>query len=504
MRSERGAFPISRLLPPLVAAAALALAGCRSQYTAANQKELADRYYSGDVEGAAKYASAISEDEKGELTHHALLWHLEAGNANLDAGKYDESMRCLDRAEKLLYLIDGGASHLHRPGLADYRGYRSDRLLLHLLKGFNYLHEGRLEDFMVELRRLRAEQFRYVLQEADPELRQYEEARSGKPGVPPLALNRVFSDRDRNAIYLSAKLSDAYTEYSERRRPKLPLFYNPLGFYLSALGYTFDREYEEATIDLRYLLMLDPANQLYRRDFAALLRALGDAVPAELKETENASAADDQVVCFIVGRGRPDGWLDRSTTYKLPGQVPTDWRFSCPAYNSFTDPGFSVRCADGKTVASSHLADLSEILNEEFWQWMFPGMIERAHTATLAMTVAHTAAKASLATALAMPNNDLKPLAVASASAAVAATSRAFVDEREWRRWITIPRSYSVLHVPLPPPGSDRRMKLSVNVSGGGTQEFELAFAPDTNRAVVYARELDNGKFVLKNWESME
>lgn len=486
------------------AVSVLALAGCRSEYTAENQRVLAEQYYGGDVAAAAKYASAISEDERGETSHHALLWHLEAGNANLDAGNYAESMRCLDRAEKLLYLFDGGSPRFHRPGLAEYRGFRSDRLLLHLLKGFNYLAEGKLEDFLVEIRRLRAEQFRYVLQEADPELRSYEESRFGKRGVPPLALSRIFSDSDKNAIYRSADLSDSYLEYSRRRRPRLPLFYNPLGFYLSSLGYTFDREYEEATIDLRYLLMLDPENRLYREDFASLLRILGDRLPDELAGVRERPAADDQVVCFIVGRGRPDGWNDRALTYRLPGKVPTEWVFSYPAYRAANDPGFSVRSADGAVTESSRLADLSEIMNEEFWQWMFPGMVDRAYAATVAMTVAHTAAKASLAAAMAMKNSELKPIAVATASAAVAATSRAFVNEREWRRWITIPRSYSVAHVRLPGSGTDRKMTLLVNSSDGKTTEFALDFAPETNRAVVYLRELDNGKFVLKNWESRE
>ena len=111
---------------------------------------------------------------------------------------------------------------------------------------------------------------------------------------------------------------------------------------------------------------------------------------------------------------------------------------------------------------------------------------------------------ASLATAMAMPNNDWKPLAVASASAAVAATSRAYVTELEWRRWVTLPRSYSVAHVQLPPPGTPRRMTLTVNLDGGGTRDFELEFSPEANRAAVYLRDVGNGKFVLKKWESME
>ena len=491
----------------LLAAAALLLAaaGCRSAYTPENQQELSRLYYGGDVSKAAEYASAISEDEKDETTLHALLWHLEAGNVNLDAGKYRESQRCLERAEKLLYLFDGGTRRFHTPGASTYRGTRSDRILLHLLKGFNYLEDGKLEDFLVEIRRLRAEQFRYVLDEADPGVRGYEAAHAGHAGVTPWAMREIVDKAgDKNRIFRASGLYDGYTEYSQRRRPQLPLLYNPLAFYLSALGYVFDNEYEEALIDFRYLLMLDPKNPLYRQDCAALIRALGDGVPDTLKDAPRGTVPDDQVVCFIVGRGRPDAWQSCKRIYTLPGKVPTDWSFSFPDYHPWRDPGFSVRCGSGPGAVGTHLADLSEIANEEYWQSVFPGMVDRAYKATIAMTVAHEAAKASLAAALAMPNNDYKRLAVASASLAVAATSRAVVTELEWRRWVTLPRSYSIAHVRLPEPGSSRKMTLAVNTGSGQTKEFELDFAPETNRAVIYLRELGDGDFVLKKWESEE
>ena len=492
-----------RVLLWSVAVAAAFAAGCRTGYDAQHQQTLADKYYSGDVAGAAKYAAAISDAERDETDRSALLWHLEAGNTNLDAGNYAESMRCLNRAEKLIYLFDGNSPRFHRPGLATYRGTRSDRLLLHLLKGFDYLAEGRVEDFLVEIRRLRAEQFRYVLDEADPELRMYEAAHFGAAGVPPMAMRKILGDRDKNAIFGASGLSGEYTEYSQRRRPQLPLLYNPLAFYLSALGYAIDNEYEEAVIDFRYLLMLDPENRLYREDCAALIRALGDGLPDALKNVRRTSVPADQTVCFIVARGCPDGWESRKLTYVLPGKVPTDWTFSYPAYRRVNDPGFSVQSGGAEIAAGAHLADLSEIMNEEFWQYTFPRMVDRAYAATLAMTVAHEAAKASLVTALAMPNSNYKSLVVASARLAVAATSRAFISEREWRRWVTLPRSYSVAHVPLPPPGNPRKMTLVVNGSDGTRESFELEFSPETNRAVVYLREI-NGRNVLKKWESME
>jgi len=492
------------LLWSVAVATAFFAVGCRSDYNAANQQALADKYYSGDIKGAAEYAASISDAERDETKHSALLWHLEAGNTNLDAGNYEESLRCLNRAEKLIYLIDGSSPRFHRPGLMTYHGTRSDRLLLHLLKGFNYLAEGSTEDFLVEIRRLRAEQFRYVLDEADPELRIYEAAHCGNVGVPPMAMRKILGDRDKNAIFGASGLAGAYTEYSQRRRPQLPLLYNPLAFYLSALGYAIDNEYEEAVIDFRYLLMLDPDNRLYREDCAALIRALGDKLPDTLQNVRKTAVPADQTVCFIVARGCPDGWENRRLTYVLPGKVPTDWSFSFPAYRKADDPGFSVQCGGAEIAKGEHLVDLSEIVNEEFWQYTFPRMVDRAYAATLAMTVAHESAKAALVAALASPKSDYKHLVVASARLAVAATSRAFVSELEWRRWVTLPRSYSVAHVQLPPRGTPRKMTLVANGSDGKKENFELEFSPEANRAVVYLREVNQGKYVLKKWESMQ
>ena len=498
----KNSYRIIRLLAAGVAA--LAFAGCRT-YGEKHQHQLAERYYSGDIEGAAKFASKISEKEKDETTRSALLWHLEAGCTNLDAEKYEESMRCLNRAEKLFYMIDSSSSRFHEPGMYTYRGTHSDRLLLHLLKGFNYLAEDKLEDFLVEIRRLRAEQFRYVFEDADPEIRAYEARACGNSGVPPLAMRKVLEDSDKSAILRASGLSGAYNEYTRRRRSMLPLMYNPLGFYLSALGYSIDNEYEEAVIDFRYLLMLAPGNRLYRQDFAALTRALGDQLPAGFEKVEQTAVPADQTVCFIVARGRPDGWETKNVTYKLPGKVPTDWSFSYPVYSRIARrPGFAVFRDKTMLAKSSHLADLSDILNEEFWQISFPRMISHAYAATVAMTVAHEAAKASLVAAMAMPNNDVKPIIVASAQAAVIATSRAIISETEWRRWVTLPRSYSVAHVQLPGPGESRKMTLVVKGSFGNTEKFDLDFSPDANRAVVYVREVNSNKYVLKKWESME
>lgn len=483
------------------------LCGCSTTINSEKkQQELDQLYYSNKLADAAKLAGEMSDALRDLDNNEALLWHLEAGNVYLDAGDFKKSMAALNRAEKLLYLLDGsGRPMFHRPGLKFYRGSRSDRLLLHLIKGFNYLSVGKIEDFLVEIRRLRSEQFTYILNYADPEILKYEQANSGKPNITPLAMKRLFKDSELLTIYQESKIEDAFLEYSQRRRPLLPLFYNPLAFYLSVIGYTFDREYEEAKIDLEYLMKLDPENLLYLNDAKAITIALGDNINLSPEERKAViPAPDDQVICVIVGRGKPEAWKTKGVSFQLKDQVPTDWDFSYPLYHSFSDPGFSVKTPDGTIFNGIPLADLSQIQNEEYWQWMFPLMAENACKETKKMTVAHNAALASLDAANSLDESFFKDIAVTSAEIMVESTERAEVDDSEWRRWITLPRCYSFAHFPLTTSLTDRKFTISLTLSDGSIKEETLTLGADTNRAVVYIRVLDDDKYILKCWESME
>ena len=143
-RRSRGAILLTVLL-------ALA-GGCRSDFTRQDQQKLQQLYYSGDLDRAAELSMKMSDAENGETGREALLWHLEAGSINLDAGRFDEALTALERAEKLFWLFDRqGRIRLHRPGTATYHGYRNDRLVLGMLKFFTYFSRGELEDALVEI-----------------------------------------------------------------------------------------------------------------------------------------------------------------------------------------------------------------------------------------------------------------------------------------------------------------------------------------------------------------
>ncbi|MDD3886042.1 MAG: hypothetical protein PHI35_04155 [Victivallaceae bacterium] len=478
-----------------------ALAGCRAPYGADSQEELAKLYYSGKVKQAAEFATQISEDEADESDAQALLWHLEAGNANLDAGRIEESREALDRAEAILYDLDFDCFALHFPGNANYDGMRSDRLLLHLLKGLDYFSQGLVEDFLVEIRRMRASQFRY-LTSYDTELRDYDADNAGKPG-PTRRMKTMRENQNLERIFSASGVVNEFAEFSKRRRPELSILFNPLAFYLSAVGYYFDNTWDEGLIDLEYLGKIDPSNPLYQRDRATLYQMLGEKIPPDLKNVNPwPHSPGDQVVYVILGEGKPDGWKKHSTTYRFDNDVPTDWSFSLPDWSPFTGGGFKVATADG-VFDGVFLADISDIMREEYWQWMFPRMTANARSVTESVTKAHEAAKKRLAELRRSKNYEGKSLAIAAAELQVAATSRASVNHTDWRRWVTVPRHYSIAHVPLT---ADKPRKLAVTLfdrNGRKSGQYSFSFGEDVNRAIVYIREI-GGKYFVQRWESME
>ncbi|MCQ2379362.1 MAG: hypothetical protein MJ025_00335 [Victivallaceae bacterium] len=495
-----------RLFVVAGAAVLLFFAGCYSIDSKKEQEKLATLYYGGNIAEAAQLATQASNGLAGSSDAEALLWHLEAGSTNLDAGNMDAAIAALNRAEKYIYCVDDEDVIYQHPGVYSYRGTRNDRLMLHLLKGFYYLAQNSFEDFLVEIRRLRRAQFRYVHGESDPAIDEYERSKKGGANGLPLRMQQLTGDRNLNAI-LSASgtrgKKGALDEYCRtRRHTELPLMYNPLAFYLSAIGYFYDREYQDAKIDLEYLLRIDPDNRIYKSDMAAVCRALMEPPPPSAAGEDPTPGGN--VVCVIWASGRPSGWKSRTVRFKLNGYVPSEWTYSYPDKEKLQSSKFSAKWKDGKKMTSGHLADVSEIAGEEYWQLYFSQMVKYAYEVTESTTAANNTAKASLAAAMTIPDKTARAAAIVSAQAAVAATSKASIKQEEWRRWITLPRSYEILNIALPPPSAERKLTIVPPSSAGIKENLEISFAPKTKSAIVYIREIGSGKCIIKNWESKE
>ncbi len=480
---------------------AVLLCGCRTDYTRGDQEHLRTLYYSDCLSDAAAFSMKMSDAEDGETTRNALLWHLEAGSVNLDAGNFDNALTALERAEKLLWFFDRqGHIRCHEPGALTYRGYRSDRMILGMLKFFVYFSKGKLEDALVEVRRLRSGQYQYLLRESDPHLREYDRENYGRK-VPPYRVRQLMQDKLLRDTFEAAGMQKEFGEYRDRLRPQLAALFNPLAFYLSAVGYCWDNEFDEAALDLRYLHQLQPDNELFNRDYATVLRLLDEKLPPELEKTKpwNYPLTDDLAV-VILAQGVPPGWKNHSVTVRLPDHVPGHWKFSKPEF--VNSGGLRLSAAGGgETFRGSELVDLNAVFRDEFWQLTMPSLVRSAAASIKAMTAENNRAKAALAALLAAGDFEGKALAVAAAQARVASTSSVSVDETDWRRWVTVAQQYQVLHLPIP---QDRKVTVEVADAKGKTLfRRQLEFDRDTTRAVVYVREI-GGKFHLKQWSTME
>ncbi len=474
------------------------LSACGTVYHQKDQERIAGLYYSNQLKQAQEESGRISDEEQEETDGNALLWHMEAGAVAMEAGQYQDSLNYLRRAEKLLYLHDSqGQLRLHKPGQMTYSGFRSDRILLHMMKFFDYLSLDEFENALVELRRMRYSQYRFLLRDVSRDFMEYNRRNAGKEAAPYYMKKDVF-DRKRNseALGLTRVLAD-YQEYNSKRRPALSAMFHPLAFYLSTLGYYWDNDWEEAAVDLGYLYRMQPDNELLKRDYATVLDLQGEPRPAELASVKkwDHSLCDDMVV-VIYADGRAPAWNSRSVSFQIPGQVPANWHYPVLEKQKALPAVNAVVSAGGRTFPLVPLTDMHAVFQDEYWQLTMPEMIQNMVNAVEAQTRAHESAKASLAAAIASPDYEGKAFAIAAARIAVEATKTANIDKRDWRRWATVPRRFLVMHLPIPP---DRKVTLSVD----GKTVQNITLKKETHRAVIYLRKLDR-ELVPHVWESAD
>lgn len=482
---------------------AILLCSCASSFSAKDQKRINDLYYSNQLDKAAEESAKISTKEDDRKDQEALLWHLEAGSINMDAGKMADSIECLARAEKLLYRFDGqGRMLLHRPGNLTYTGMKSDRITLGMLKAFYYFSKDKLEDSLVEVRRTRVNQFNYLLNDADPDILAYDTTYAGTDAAP-YKMKDVLADQLKTQAFNQTGMNQSFQEYRERKRPELSIMFNPMAFYLSAIGYYWEDNYDEAVIDLKYLHRMWPENELFARDYATLLKLNGDPVPDYLR---NVKAWDhmmnDNVVFVIYAQGKAPRWENKTKKFQLPNCVSATWTFPKPVFFNSAINTIAIN-TDGKRIAETiPFADLNDIMRDEYWQLYMPEMVNDAVAKIKAQTAAHEAAKANLAITMATPypNAAAQAMAIASAQAMVEATKHIDISNAEWRAWSTVARHYQLAHFKIPDGRSIELYLPGDEKEKNGRLLKQIQLSQDSYRAVIYVREI-NGKYVVKVWE---
>lgn len=141
-----------------LAALPLFLAACASGPSASARKNVNLLIAQGDYEKAASFVESKKESEYGRK--NAVLYYLDHGTIQHHAGNYAESDKDFDRAEtriEELYtksISQHGGMLLLNDTTVDYAGEPFERAMLNVLRALNYVFMGKLEEAVVESRKV--------------------------------------------------------------------------------------------------------------------------------------------------------------------------------------------------------------------------------------------------------------------------------------------------------------------------------------------------------------
>ncbi|HZZ83135.1 MAG TPA: hypothetical protein VFE30_01260 [Anaeromyxobacteraceae bacterium] len=136
-----------------------ALTGCAGP-SAAYKLDLHRKLAAGQYEAAAARIDELRESEYGQ--RNAVLYWLDKAAVLHDVGRYAESDRLLDQAELRLdelytqSVSKAAGTFLWNDGTDDYRGEPFERALLHVLRALNQVYLHRLDEALVEARKVSA------------------------------------------------------------------------------------------------------------------------------------------------------------------------------------------------------------------------------------------------------------------------------------------------------------------------------------------------------------
>jgi len=177
-----------------------------------------------------KAISIISKNQ------NQLLQNSELGLAYYFKNSYSKSNQNFDKA------IDIYRSNENKPTIAlsnivrnEYQGEGFDKVFLHNYKAINYLMLGDAESARVE-----AKNSNLVQQQEKQKLYKFKEQNSNK----------------------NTHLVSRYDKLFDSVNPQHHPYQNPFAYYISALGYVEEGDYDNALVDIRNAIRFSPNNEL--------------------------------------------------------------------------------------------------------------------------------------------------------------------------------------------------------------------------------------------------
>ena len=263
--------------------------------------------------------STIKSDNENELLKNA-----EIGLTYYFKGSYSTSNSYFDRAINQYRINENKASFaLSNILREEYQGEGYDKVFLHNYKAINYLMMGNAENARIEARSSNLYQV-----EARRKLSEFKD-NSGTS-------NQSFSRFDK--IFNSVN-------------PKHTPYQNPFAYYISALGYEEDGEYDQALVDIRNAIRYAPYS---------------DVLKEKLSQYENANKGQSVELFFDVGKSPTKSQvkipLDMGNGETRMAYLPA---FS-QVYKSDVDYIRIVNSRNNEVARTSLLSDIKAIKINEF------------------------------------------------------------------------------------------------------------------------------------------
>lgn len=385
--------PLFRATFWLGLAFALTLAGCASYQT--KTSDFRDSIKRGDP---AKAAERIKEKAFTDGDDQ-VVYLLEYGTAQQLAGNYEESNKAFLKAEDLTDIKDYhsisrlAGSLLTSAEMVQYKGDDFEKVMINAMLAINFLQQKKFDDALVECRKLNDKLYKF----------RYE----GKKN------------------------------YDQ----------NPFAFYLSAMIWEHDRNWDNAYIDFKKTYELNPNIPYLKEDLirAALNARRPEEAEKWRKEFGNLKPADLKELGEIVLIYQ-QGWGPNKQPNPSFPRIPKLY----PVYNSTAGGRLEVDKLGGESTQM--ISDITDVAIKT---------LDDQYSSIIAGRVAGMVAKEVVADQIRQRNELL---------GAVAGLAMHLSDRADLRQWTSLPSSFQVAKVRLK-PGTYRVRAVGLNSSGGYSGE---------------------------------
>ncbi len=412
-----------------------------------------------DFEAGRLVASyqAVEKDYGQRLNQ--LLYLLEGGMILHSKGALAESNEVFTRAEQIIRnhreraVISLGQSTAQLGSLLvnektlPYQGEPFEQVLLHTFKATNFLFMGDHEGARVEIRRSFAvQQENRRLHEKELERLEREAARTG------IRSNVLLPDVERHYRDQAEIVSRAANPYED-----------PFAYYVSALVYEMNREYNDALIDLRRVESLRSGVPFVQNDLLRMARLAGipDTVPRSIPsalEPRLIHRETEGELLFIFACGMAPRKREIRVNLPIPNVGIVSLAF--PKYESI--PGRIQRAAlytgGGRKLAETCILTDVEAL-------LFRNLMDRMPILLLKQAI-RAAAKGALAKTATDQGGALGTL--------LASAYNLVTEQADLRSWLTLPRNIQAARFPLAAGRHELRL-VFLDASGRSLEERTVA-----------------------------